>query len=118
LIIFQAGATGQPAPAIKLLLQEPLLSTTNQELSLLRLVLPSGAFSDAGAHSGPAIVYVLEGNIETSGTTDQPKIHSAGDLFPEAANGKGLTFRNPSGSEPAKLLLYQVSDKGGRSPAP
>jgi quercetin dioxygenase-like cupin family protein len=110
-IIFQAGNTGQPAPVVKLLLQEPLRTTVNQELSLLRLTLPPGALSAGRAHSGPGFVYVLEGKIETSGTTDQPKIHNAGDLFVEQASRAGLTFKNASGTGTARLLLYQVNEK-------
>jgi quercetin dioxygenase-like cupin family protein len=125
LIIFQAGRTRVPAPFLKVLqsesaklllsrdqFQQPLLSTVNQELSLLRLTLPAGARSEARAHSGPGFVYVLEGNIETSGATDHTKTYSAGDLFLEPASRVGFTFRNASGSEPAKLLLYHVSTKG------
>ena len=111
LIVFEAGSTGQAAPAIKTLLQEPLRTTANQELSLLRLTLSAGASSDAHQHSGPAVVYVLEGKIETSSTT-----YSAGNLFLEPAYRAGITYRNTSSSEPAKLLLYQVSEKGGPSP--
>jgi len=111
-IAFQAGATPQtaPRPGIKTLLQEPLPSTTNQELSLFRLTLPPGARSEARAHSGPGVVYVLEGKIETSVAADQPRTYGAGDLFLEPANRSGLTFRNASGSEPAKLLLFQASE--------
>ena len=118
LIIFEEGATGQAAPAIKLLLEEPLRTTANQEVSLLRLTLPPGDQAEAGAHSGPGIVYVLEGKIEVSGTTDGPTTHSAGDLFLEPASGAGHTFKNTSGSGPARLLLYQVSERTGFSPAP
>jgi quercetin dioxygenase-like cupin family protein len=104
-IVFQAGITGQASPAVKLLLQEPLQTTVKQELSLLRLTLPAGALSATRDHSGPGIVYVLEGKIETSSAT-----YGAGDLFLESARGAGLTFKNAS-SEAARLLLYQVSDK-------
>jgi quercetin dioxygenase-like cupin family protein len=106
-LIFQEGADkSKAAPGITTLLEEPLLSTTNQEVSLLRLTLPAGALSDAGAHSGKGVVYVVEGKIETAGTT-----RSTGDVFLESADRVGLTFRNASGSEPAKLLLYQVNEK-------
>jgi len=110
-LIFQAGDTGQRNPAIKLLMEEPFQKTEGHEVSLHRLTLPAGALSDAPAHSGPGIVYVLEGKIEASSTADQPKMYSAGDLFLEPANRAGLTFKNASSGEPAKLLLYQVSDK-------
>jgi quercetin dioxygenase-like cupin family protein len=114
LIVFQAGNTGQPVPVIKLLLQEPLRTTINQELILQRLTLPGGALADAPVHSGPGIVYVLGGRIELSGTTDQSNIHNAGDLFVEPASRTGSAFRNASDTEPAQLLLYQVNEKDAK----
>jgi quercetin dioxygenase-like cupin family protein len=110
LIIFEEGATGQAAPVIKLLLEAPIPSTANQELSLLRLTLPPGGLSNAPAHSGPDVVYVLDGKIETSGVPE-PKIHSIGDLFSVPAGVTSLAFKNAGNEGPAKLLLYQVTGK-------
>jgi quercetin dioxygenase-like cupin family protein len=111
LIIFQSGATGTPALAIKMLLQEPLLTTKNQEVSLLRLTLAPLSLSETPAHSNPDVIYVLEGKIETTSTPNQTRTYNPGDLFLDPANRAGLSLKNPSGSEPAKLLLYHVSEK-------
>lgn len=113
-IVFQAGETGKAAPVIKLLLEEPLRTTANQEVSLLRLTLPPSARAEGRAHSGPGIVYVLEGSIETSDGTDGRATHRAGDLFVEPVNPAGIFFKNMSSSEPARLLLYPVSERTGR----
>jgi len=136
LIIFQAGRTAVPAPLLKVLqsepvkllqhrfgapastnqtyqFQAPLLSTVNQELSLLRLTLPAGARSDAPAHS-VRLVYVLEGKVAVSGGSTHartPQTYNVGDLFFEPASHAGLAFRNASTSEPARILVYQVSEK-------
>lgn len=107
LIVFEAGAMGKAAPVIKTLLETPLSTTVNQELSLLRLTLPPGAASESHAHSGPGIVYVLEGKVGIEGTTDQAGLHGAGDLLVEPG-GEAFRFTNASRTEPAKLLLYQV----------
>lgn len=103
-LAFQAGHAGQAAPVIKTLLREALVTTTNQEVRLLRLTLPPGAVSEAAASSNPGIVYVLEGKVEAT-----EAIHNAGDVF--AAPAAGFIFRNASGTEPAKLLVYQVSGR-------
>jgi len=135
LLVFGAGRTGVPASLIKPLQDEPvqllhyhfgdpeqsvryqfrapLLSTVNKTLSLLRLTLPAGARSDAPAHA-VRLVYVLEGKIAISGGSAEsqtPRIYSVGDLFLEPASGAVITFRNASGSEPARILVYQVSEK-------
>lgn len=101
LIVFQAGDAGKAAPVIKLLMELPFAKAANQEVSLLRLTLAEGTRAEASGQSGPGIVYVLEGKIEAAGGT-----YKAGDLFVEQP---GLTFRNVSDREPARLLLYQVS---------
>lgn len=107
LIIFQEGSDNRKAaPGIKTLIEEPLPSTANQEVILLRLTLPAGTLSEGREHSGPAFVYVVDGRIEISGTT-----HAAGDLFLEPAYPKGITYRNGSDSDPATLLVYHVSEK-------
>jgi quercetin dioxygenase-like cupin family protein len=111
LIIFEAGYTAKAAPSIKLLLEEPFPSTANQEVRLLRLTLPPGALATDRTHSGPGVVYVLDGKVEVSGAEDQAKIYGAGDLFDEVVYGIGLSFRNASAIEPAKLLLYQVVER-------
>jgi quercetin dioxygenase-like cupin family protein len=125
LVIFQAGRTGVPAALTKVLdgestklflpqftqWQVPLPSTVNQELRLLRLMLPASTRSTARAHSGPGLVYILEGTVTTTGTLVRTQTYSAGDLFVDPANQAELVFTNASGSEPATLLLYHVSDK-------
>lgn len=125
LLVFHAGRTGVPASLLKPLPAEPirlsfaapqtqwqvpLTVTTNQELRLIRLTLPVGARAEAPAHSGPGMVYVLEGTITMVGASAQPRTYSAGDLFLDPANRSGLIYRNLTGKEPATLLMYHVSD--------
>jgi quercetin dioxygenase-like cupin family protein len=124
LLIFHAGRTGVPAAFLKPLQgatklafaestqwQVPLPSTANLELRLLRLTLPVGGRTEVAAHSGPGMVYVLEGSVSiVGGGSPQPQTYSAGELFPAPANRAGLIYRNLTGKEPAKLLLYHVSD--------
>ena len=124
LIIFHAGRTGVPAPLLKPLPSEPtklsfadqtqwqvpLPSTAHHELRLVRLTLPVGSRGEAVAHSGPGVVYVLEGTITVAGAAAQLLTYSAGDLFLDPSNRAGLIYRNLTGTEPAKLLLYHVTD--------
>jgi quercetin dioxygenase-like cupin family protein len=106
-LIFQTGDASQRAAVIKLLIEAPFEKAAKQEVSLLRLTLPAGAESDASPHAGPGIAYVLEGTIEVSSAAGR-KTYGAGEVFLEPA---GRKFKNASGSEPAKLLLYQENDQ-------
>lgn len=129
LIIFGAGRTSVPAPLTRVLTLEPtklvlppqfvqwlvpLPTAQNQQVRLLRLTLPAGARAEAPAHSGPGLIYIVQGSITTAGTA-QPRTHGAGDLFLDPANQAGLTFSNSGGSQPATLLMYHVSEQGGSS---
>jgi len=123
LVIFHVGRTGVPEPLLKPLQGETkrlfvdstqwqvqLPSSKGQELRLLRLTLPAGARTEVAGHSGPGMVYVLEGSVSIVGGSAQPQIYNAGDLFLDPANRTGLIYRNLTGKEPAKLLLYHVTD--------
>ena len=125
LLIFHAGRTGGPASPLQPLSAEatklsfaapptrwqvPLPSIANQELRLLRVTLPVGARSEAPAHSGPGLIYVLEGTITVAGASPQPLTYTAGDLFSDPADRPGIVYRNLTGKEPAKLLMYHIAD--------
>jgi quercetin dioxygenase-like cupin family protein len=124
LIIFQAGRTGVPASLTRVLSEPtslvpstftqwkvPIPSTVNQELHLLRLTLPAGARVGARTHTGPGLVYVVEGTIVVSGSPAQSRTSVAGDLLLDPADQTGITFINASSNEPAQLLLYHLSEK-------
>jgi len=125
LLIFHAGRTGVPAPLLKPLTLEtiklsfaapqtqwqvPLTSTVNQELRLVRLTLPVGSRAEASTHTGPGMVYVVEGTITIAGASARLLTYGAGDLFFDPANRQGLIYRNLTGKETAKLLMFHVSD--------
>ncbi|HEY1307680.1 MAG TPA: DUF3179 domain-containing (seleno)protein [Vicinamibacterales bacterium] len=125
LLIFHAGRTGVPAPLLEPLPHEtiklsfvapqtqwqvPLTSTANQELRLVRVTLPVGSRAEAPTHTGPGMVYVVEGTITIAGASAQLLTYSAGDLFQDPPNRQGLIYRNLTGKETAKVLMFHVSD--------
>ena len=126
LLVFHASRTGVPPALLKPLPSEPvtlsfaasqpqwqvrLPSTANLELRLLRLTMPVGSRAEVAAHTGPGMVYVLEGSISIVGTgAPLPVTYTAGDLFLDPANRTGVIYRNLTGKETAKVLLYHVSD--------
>ncbi|HEY7188543.1 MAG TPA: DUF3179 domain-containing (seleno)protein [Vicinamibacterales bacterium] len=125
LLIFHTGRTGVPASLLKLLPAEtiklsfaapqtqwqvPLTSTVNQELRLVRVTLPVGSRAEAPTHTGPGMVYVLEGTITIAGAAAQLLTYNAGDLFLDPPSRQGLIYRNLTGKQTAKLLMFHVSD--------
>jgi quercetin dioxygenase-like cupin family protein len=124
LIICQVGRTRVPESLLKPLeegeaaqllqsqhqWQVPLRSTLNQELRVFRLTIPAGARAESRSHTGPGLVYVLEGTITASARSVPMKTYRAGDLFFDPAYRAELAFRNANTNAPAKLLLYHVSE--------
>jgi quercetin dioxygenase-like cupin family protein len=131
LLIFHAGRTGVPESQVRPLpdvsvggttlsfgvltqWQLPISSTADrdQELRLVRLTLPTGSRVEALTHSGPGMIYVLEGVVTISGPSTEPQTYWAGDLFRDPNHAK-LTFNNASSTALLKLLFYHVTKKGG-----
>jgi quercetin dioxygenase-like cupin family protein len=124
LLIFHAGRTGVPASLLKDLPREPVKlsfaeptqwrvsipSTTTQQLRLVQLTLPAQTRSEVAPHSGPGMIYVLEGTLTIVGVGPQAETHQVGDLFPDAANREGLIFRNMSDKARTRVLFFHVSD--------
>jgi quercetin dioxygenase-like cupin family protein len=125
LLIFHAGRTGVPDSLLRPLpnggttisfteptqWQLPLSSITEMEMRLARLTLPIGARAEARTHSGPGLIYVVEGVVTISGPSTRAQTYWAGDLFHDPNNAE-LTFNNASSTAPAKLLFYHVTKKG------
>ena len=109
-LVFMAGDTGSPAATANTLLRaEPLTNMVGQELSLQRLTLGPGTRATGRPHAGPGLVYVLEGKVETVNAAGAAETHGAGELVLESKNDGTFAYRNASNTEPAKLLLFQVT---------
>jgi quercetin dioxygenase-like cupin family protein len=103
---------GMSAVAVKALMQEPLGDISNPEATVITLTVAPGAVSPPHKHIGPVFAYVLEGKIENQVEPEAPKTYNVGDFFYEPAMHVHRTLRNLSQTEPAKLLIFQVGEKG------
>lgn len=112
ILIFQN--TGTLPPSIKPLLQEALENTANQQVSAILLVAPPGAPSASMAHQhpGPVFAYIVKGEIENQIDPDPPKVYRAGDVFYEPPMHAHRLFRNLSKTEPAEVVVFEVTEKG------
>lgn len=103
---------GSSTVAVKTLMQEPLGEITNPEVTVITLTVAPGAMSPPHEHIGPVFAYILEGKIENQVDPDAPKTYSVGDFFYEPAMHVHRALRNLSQTEHAKLLIFQVGEKG------
>lgn len=106
-----------PISAVSLL-REPLDQSSNLEIVLLRVTLTPHAQSEPHRHSGPVIVYLLEGSVENQVEPGLLKTYTQGEFFYEPTMHVHRTFRNPSATQRATLLLFQVGETGKKFTIP
>lgn len=105
------GRMRGPSP-VKTLMQEPLGDIPNPEVSVITLTVAPGAVSPPHEHIGPVFAYILEGEIENQVEPNSPKTYKPGDYFYEPAMHVHKMLKNLSKTKPAKLLIFQVAEKG------
>jgi len=110
----QGGVRGRMhgQSSAKTLMSEPLAEIPDAEASLVMLTVAPGAVSPPHEHTGPVFAYILEGEIENQVEPNPPKTYTAGDYFYEPAMHVHKMLRNLSKVKPARLLIFQVGQKG------
>jgi quercetin dioxygenase-like cupin family protein len=119
------GAEAQPAghnaqvhtgngesATVQTLMHEPLAEMPNPEVTVITLTVAPGATSPAHRHTGPVFAYLLEGEIENQVDPNPPQKYQAGDFFYEPPMHVHRSLRNLSGTKAAKLLIFEVGEKG------
>lgn len=99
-------------PAIESLMKEPLARTANPIVDVITLEMAPGEASSPHQHTGPVFAYILEGEIENQVAPEAPKKYGPGDYFYEPPMHEHKMMRNLSQTKPAKLLIFQVEQKG------
>jgi quercetin dioxygenase-like cupin family protein len=98
--------------AVKTLMQEALAEIPNPEVTVITLTVAPGAMSPPHEHTGPVFAYLLEGEIENQVDPNPPQSYKAGGFFYEPPMHVHRSLRNLSNTEPAKLLVFQIGEKG------
>ncbi len=99
---------------VEVVLAQVLQETWNgkeAKLTVVRLAYGPGESSAAHQHPGPAVVYVLDGAIESQVEAGPLTTCRQGDTFFEPAHSKHLVSRNASQTEPAHFLVYFLAAK-------
>jgi quercetin dioxygenase-like cupin family protein len=94
------------------LISEPLGQMQNPEVTMLTLTLAPGSNSHPHRHTGPVFAYILEGSIENQVDPGPAKTYQRGDFFYEPPMHVHRQMKNLSATEPAKILVVQVGEKG------
>jgi len=97
---------------VQTLMQEPLAEMPNPQVTVITLTVAPGATFSPHRHTGPVFAYLLEGEIENQVDPNPPQRYKAGEFFYEPPMHVHRSLRNLSGMKAAKLLIFEVGEKG------
>lgn len=115
--------TGQP-PAAQQTVSTPLMSKdipefAGKEVVVSTVTYPAGVASAPHRHDAHTFVYVLEGTVIMQVAGGQAMTLGPGQTFYENPADVHATSKNASQTQPAKILVFMLKDKGkpGSRPA-
>jgi len=113
-LAFAGFAHAADAPAAKALplLTKPLAGIDGKEATMLTVELPPGAASPPHRHNADTFVYVLEGSVVMQVKRGQEQTLTVGQTFHESPTDIHTVSRNPSTTQPAKILVVMVKAIG------
>lgn len=119
-----AGMTlvlGQPAlaeDAVSVLMKHRLADMAGKEASVITVDYAPGAASDPHLHPGSVFAYVLEGAVVSQLEGEKPVTYTRGQSWYEPPKKPHVVSKNASKTEPAKLLVFLLSQEGESLVAP
>jgi len=104
--------------AVKGLFNTDVADVTNQEIVVLEVNYPPGNDSPVHRHNAHTIVYVLEGTVIMQVKGSEPQTLGPGEVFYENPDDIHSMSRNASDTEPAKILVFFLKEKGAATTEP
>ena len=110
LIMGQASALAEDS--VSVLMKQPLADMAGKDATMLTVDYAPRAVSDPHVHPGSVFAYVLEGTVVIQLEGEQPMTYTKGQSWYESPKKPHVVSRNASATEPAKLLVFLLSQKG------
>lgn len=107
----QAGESSA-SPAVVDLMTRNLLGASNKEVRMLTVAYLPGGASLPHRHDAQVFVYVLEGAMTMQVDGGAPVTLGPGQTFYEGPHDVHRVSANASQTEPAKILVVMIKDKG------
>lgn len=118
----QAHETASPAAAagrvVTPLMAHPVEGMPGKVAQMLLVEYAPGYEAPSHTHPGLLYGYVLEGRFTTEVEGQPLTTYTKGQAFYEPAGAEHRISRNPSATEPLKLLIFIVADEGKPLAAP
>lgn len=94
------------------LLAKDLPEFPGKEATMITVTLAPGHASTPHRHHAHVFVYVLEGTVVMQVAGGQPKQLGPGETFYEQPSDIHVVSKNASDTQPAKILVLMLKDKG------
>jgi quercetin dioxygenase-like cupin family protein len=103
--------TAQDAKVTQLMTKE-LADIPGKEALMLTVVYPPGGADPVHRHNAHGFIYVLEGSVVMQVKGQKPVTLTAGQTFYEGPDDIHVVGRSASSTQPAKLLVLLLKNKG------
>jgi quercetin dioxygenase-like cupin family protein len=100
------------------LFQADVEDVSNQEIVVLEVRYPPGVESASHRHNAHTVVYVLEGSVIMQVAGGEKQTLAVGDVFYETPGDIHSVSMNASDTEPARILVWFLKEKGAPLTAP
>jgi quercetin dioxygenase-like cupin family protein len=99
-------------------MKQPLADMAGKVATVLAVDYAPGAASDPHVYPGSVFAYVLKGTVVTQVEGEQPMTYTKGQSWYESPKQPHLVTKNASRTEPAKHLVFLLSQVGEALKAP
>jgi quercetin dioxygenase-like cupin family protein len=116
LIMGQVPALAEDS--VSVLMKQPVADMAGKVATVLTVDYAPGAASGPHVHPGSVFAYVLEGAVVSQLEGDEPITYIKGQSWYESPKKPHIVSKNASKTEPAKLLVFLLSQEGEAIKAP
>lgn len=106
------GQTALAEDTVSELMKQRLADMTGKEATVITVDYAPGAASDPHVHPGSVFAYVLEGAVVSQLEGEKPVTYRKGQSWYESPKKPHVVSKNASKTEPAKLLVFLLSQEG------
>lgn len=97
---------------VSVLMKQRLADMVGKEGTVITVDYAPGAASDQHFHPGSVFAYVLEGAVVSQLGGEEPVTYTKGQSWYESPKRPHVVSKNASKTEPAKLLVFLLSQEG------
>lgn len=105
------GQTVLAEDTVSVLLKQRLADMTGKEGTVITVDYAPGAATDQHFHPGSVFAYVLEGAVVSQLGDGKPIVYTKGQSWYESPKIPHVISKNASKTEPAKLLVFLLSQE-------